>query len=209
MRPLLTAVGNPTTLTPTTCIAQATFEGDLLSHAQRKKHSTVLEALEVGQKMRAYRVLLTHFSQRYSKATQQLTPIDMILLPFPIGFTKVPEVEESHPISKRVCVAFDLMRITLRSLPWLPSLLSPMKSLFIDEAINIQTSMYILVSNSSGSQMKAVDKGDLAEEADGLAWLQDDIMADLDVGDLPPDAAPVFVSPSEPPANDRRIHVRF
>ena len=73
------------TLAPTLCVPQATFESDLLPHAQRKKHSTVLEALEVGQKMRAYRLLLTHFSQRYSKAPSYSTlicslPVSLFLL---------------------------------------------------------------------------------------------------------------------------------
>lgn len=59
--------------------------------------------------MRAYRLLLTHFSQRYHK---------------------LPELEEDHPARPRVIVAFDLMRFNLRGLPWLPFLVPPLQALF-------------------------------------------------------------------------------
>lgn len=46
-------------------IHEATFEDNLSDHAIRKRHSTVLEAIDVGLQMRAQFVVLTHFSQRY------------------------------------------------------------------------------------------------------------------------------------------------
>lgn len=51
----------------TVLIHEATFEDEMLSEAMAKKHSTVSEALGVGSLMRAKAVVLTHFSQRYSK----------------------------------------------------------------------------------------------------------------------------------------------
>ena len=52
-------------LDATILIHEATFEEDLLSEAEKKRHSTVTEALTVAKKMNAFRVILTHFSQRY------------------------------------------------------------------------------------------------------------------------------------------------
>jgi ribonuclease Z len=49
----------------TILIHEATFEDDLQSEAIKKRHSTVTEALTVAKKMNAFRVILTHFSQRY------------------------------------------------------------------------------------------------------------------------------------------------
>lgn len=43
------------------------MEDDLAWDAEIKRHCTVSEALNVGRNMRAKYVLLTHFSQRYSK----------------------------------------------------------------------------------------------------------------------------------------------
>ncbi|KAK3504812.1 hypothetical protein B0T13DRAFT_427061 [Neurospora crassa] len=48
-------------------IHECTFDDELVGEAKAKKHSTASEALDVGRKMGARRVLLTHFSQRYPK----------------------------------------------------------------------------------------------------------------------------------------------
>ncbi|KAH7632034.1 hypothetical protein B0T09DRAFT_113688 [Sordaria sp. MPI-SDFR-AT-0083] len=48
-------------------IHECTFDDELIGEARAKKHSTASEALDVGKKMGARRVLLTHFSQRYPK----------------------------------------------------------------------------------------------------------------------------------------------
>lgn len=53
----------------TILIHEATFEDDLQSEAIKKRHSTVIEALTVAKKMNAFRVILTHFSQRYPGST--------------------------------------------------------------------------------------------------------------------------------------------
>lgn len=49
-------------------IHECTFDDDMGSHARKKMHSTVGEALGVAREMKARRTLLTHFSQRYVKA---------------------------------------------------------------------------------------------------------------------------------------------
>ncbi|KAL2181203.1 beta-lactamase-like protein [Thermothelomyces heterothallicus CBS 202.75] len=48
-------------------VHECTFEDELAGDAAAKKHSTLSEALEVGRRMEARRILLTHFSQRYPK----------------------------------------------------------------------------------------------------------------------------------------------
>ncbi|KAF5026660.1 hypothetical protein F66182_1244 [Fusarium sp. NRRL 66182] len=49
-------------------VHECTFDDDMLSHAKKKGHSTIGEALGVAKKMKARRTLLTHFSQRYVKS---------------------------------------------------------------------------------------------------------------------------------------------
>lgn len=51
----------------TVLIHEATFQDDLSGSAIAKRHSTTAEALEVGRRMQARAILLTHFSQRYQK----------------------------------------------------------------------------------------------------------------------------------------------
>ena len=46
-------------------IHEATFDDDKADEAVLKRHSTTGEALEVARKMGAFRLVLTHFSQRY------------------------------------------------------------------------------------------------------------------------------------------------
>ena len=88
-------------------IHEATFETELEEHARQKRHSTVAEALDVAEHMEAYRVILTHFSQRYPK---------------------VPQIETDKWASARVAVAFDHMTVGLQMLPWLPFLLHPIQA---------------------------------------------------------------------------------
>lgn len=51
----------------TVLIHEATFDDEMKSDAEAKKHSTTSEAIGVGVAMGAKRIILTHFSQRYSK----------------------------------------------------------------------------------------------------------------------------------------------
>lgn len=51
----------------TLLIHEATFEDKFESHARAKRHSTISEAIEVGQQMGARHVILTHFSNRSPK----------------------------------------------------------------------------------------------------------------------------------------------
>ncbi|KAK0738614.1 hypothetical protein B0T18DRAFT_441288 [Schizothecium vesticola] len=70
-------------------IHECTFDSELQAEAVAKNHSTMAEALDVGRKMQAKRILLTHFSQRYPK---------------------MPIIDDTE---QTVLYAFDLMRIKL------------------------------------------------------------------------------------------------
>ena len=59
----LAAIGKGSTV----LVHEATFDDELQGDAKAKKHSTISEAVGVGVEMGARRIILTHFSQRYSK----------------------------------------------------------------------------------------------------------------------------------------------
>lgn len=92
----------------TLLIHEATFEPGLLHEAEKKKHSTTAEAMAVGKECNAYRVILTHFSQRYPKFPQGL------------GINGNGSEDSSSLLAG---VAFDGMRVPLALLPKLPRLL--------------------------------------------------------------------------------------
>lgn len=54
----------------TVLIHEATFQNDMVGSALAKRHSTAAEAIEVGRRMGARSIVLTHFSQRYQKVAQ-------------------------------------------------------------------------------------------------------------------------------------------
>ena len=103
----------------TLLIHEATFEDDLAEDAVKKRHSTTSEAIQLGVDANCYRVILTHFSQRYPKA-----PVfDGV-----IGAAKT----KNEDVSDRVGVAFDLMRVDFAALPRLPKLMPAVRALFPD-----------------------------------------------------------------------------
>ena len=71
-------------------IHEATMEDDLWEEAKAKMHCTTSQAIEIGKKMQAKHIILTHFSQRYAK------------LPRILG----------ENLGHNVGVAFDNMKVT-------------------------------------------------------------------------------------------------
>ncbi|THC94495.1 hypothetical protein EYZ11_006018 [Aspergillus tanneri] len=63
--PAFAAIGHGSTV----LIHEATFHDNMKGSAIAKRHSTTVEALEVGRLMEARAIILTHFSQRYQKFT--------------------------------------------------------------------------------------------------------------------------------------------
>ncbi|CAL1400324.1 unnamed protein product [Linum trigynum] len=94
----------------TVLIHEATFEDGLMEEAVARNHSTTKEAIEVGDSAGAYRIILTHFSQRYPK---------------------IPVFDDAH--MHKTCIAFDMMSVNLADLPVLPNVLPYLKLLFKDE----------------------------------------------------------------------------
>ncbi|XP_057967084.1 tRNase Z TRZ3, mitochondrial [Malania oleifera] len=91
----------------TVLIHEATFEEGMEEEAIEKNHSTTKEAIEVGASAGAYRIILTHFSQRYPK---------------------IPVFDEGH--MHKTCIAFDMMSINIADLPVLPKVIPYLKLLF-------------------------------------------------------------------------------
>ncbi|KAL1210963.1 tRNase Z TRZ3 [Cardamine amara subsp. amara] len=96
----------------TVLIHEATFEDALIEEALAKNHSTTKEAIDIGSSAGVYRIVLTHFSQRYPK---------------------IPVIDESH--MHNTCIAFDLMSINMADLQVLPKVLPYFKTLFKDEMV--------------------------------------------------------------------------
>ncbi|KAF0917529.1 hypothetical protein E2562_020907 [Oryza meyeriana var. granulata] len=96
----------------TVLIHEATFEDSMKDEAIARNHSTTKEAIAVGTSAGAYRIILTHFSQRYPK---------------------IPVFDEVD--MRKTCVAFDLMSVNLADLPVLPKVLPHLKLLFKDEMV--------------------------------------------------------------------------
>ncbi|PIA44311.1 hypothetical protein AQUCO_01700130v1 [Aquilegia coerulea] len=92
----------------TVLIHEATFEDGMEKDADAKNHSTTKQAIKVGDK--AYRIILSHFSQRYPK---------------------IPVFDETH--MHKTCIGFDLMSINIADLHVLPKILPYLKLLFRDK----------------------------------------------------------------------------
>ncbi|KAF8080760.1 hypothetical protein N665_0924s0025 [Sinapis alba] len=91
----------------TVLIHEATFEDALVEEAVAKNHSTTKEAIDVGSSAGVYRIILTHFSQRYPK---------------------IPVIDESH--MHNTCIGFDMMSINMADLHVLPKIVPYFKNLF-------------------------------------------------------------------------------
>lgn len=131
----------------TVLIHEATFEDDKAQEAVNKRHSTFSEAREVGRQMGAFRVILTHFSQRYPGVPQlepalpvasaiagsaiidnldaadsslALAPIHAEQPPKPMQTAAAAAAADALPPPPPV-LAFDFMQLALRDLLWAPA----------------------------------------------------------------------------------------
>lgn len=100
----------------TLAIHEATLEDDMHDEALDKLHCTTSEALQVcAEGMRAWRTILTHFSQRYPK---------------------IPRLDDgiAHKIYQgRAAIAFDFMCVDFTQLEDLPRVMMGVKECFLDE----------------------------------------------------------------------------
>lgn len=77
-------------------VHEATLEAGMEADAEKKKHTTTTQAIDIGEKAGVWRTVLTHFSPRY---------------------TKVADISDHHMDGKAL-VAFDHMRVRLSDLEW-------------------------------------------------------------------------------------------
>lgn len=89
-------------------IHEATMEDNLEKEAGIKMHSTISQAIDIGRRMNAKFVILTHFSQRYAK---------------------IPLMEGNI---ENVAVGFDNMEVSLNDLPMMHLMYEPLKVMFSD-----------------------------------------------------------------------------
>ena len=100
----------------TLLVHEATFDDSLQSEAVTKKHSTLTEAVQVSQEMKAKVMICTHFSQRYPKFSTAMI----------------------SDLSSRVAIAFDFMTVSImkaEELHSLQPLIHEMFSVFVDEEL--------------------------------------------------------------------------
>lgn len=103
----------------TLAIHEATFEDEMAEEAREKMHSTTSEALDIcGNKMGAWRTILTHFSQRYPK------------------IPKLDDKTMRKLYECRAAVAFDLMCVDLTQLEDLPKIMPAVRDCFPDEVVD-------------------------------------------------------------------------
>lgn len=100
-------------------IHEATMEDNLIKEAKLKYHSTVSQAIQMGEQMRSKFTLLTHFSQRYAA---------------------IPHLPENENNSKlhNVGVAYDNMLVSLSQLPLLPLMYPTLKLMFNKHYIELE-----------------------------------------------------------------------
>ena len=101
----------------TILIHEATFADDKTNMAREKKHSTVGQALQAADDMQAWRVIVTHLSQRYSKYMPELRTC--------VGGKELAS-------GARASAAFDGMCVRFSMLPFLPAL-TPALNAFMGE----------------------------------------------------------------------------
>ncbi|XP_018570801.1 ribonuclease Z, mitochondrial [Anoplophora glabripennis] len=90
-------------------IHEATMEDELAHEAVIKMHSTTSQAIDIGKRMNAKHILLTHFSQRYAK---------------------LPRFNDNF--AENVGIAFDNMQVRIDELPLVPHLYPALRLMFAE-----------------------------------------------------------------------------
>ncbi|KAK6061331.1 metallo-beta-lactamase domain protein [Cooperia oncophora] len=98
-------------------IHEATFEDGHEADALKKKHSTMGQAVEIGRKMKARNVILTHFSARYPK---------------------VPELPAYLEKAGNVGVAMDNLSVRFDQLGLVPKLIPIFREVYQEELFEIE-----------------------------------------------------------------------
>ena len=128
----LVAAGRDATI----LIHEATFDDERVADAVQKRHSTRGEALDVAERMGAYRTVLTHLSSRYrelheipgdSGRHRELHETPSQSSGHEASEASPREAPAEHPAARRSLTAFDLMAINLADLEGLPAHMAPLE----------------------------------------------------------------------------------
>uniref|UniRef100_A0AC35G7N0 Ribonuclease Z n=1 Tax=Panagrolaimus sp. PS1159 TaxID=55785 RepID=A0AC35G7N0_9BILA len=101
-------------------IHEATFDDDREIEAQKKKHSTMKQAVNVGKAMNAKHIILTHFSARYPKVPM------------------LPKYLDENGVG----IAMDNLVVSMDSLPKLSKLNEIWRIVYEEELFNIEARNY-------------------------------------------------------------------
>ncbi|KAI2626441.1 hypothetical protein GGR54DRAFT_590979 [Hypoxylon sp. NC1633] len=107
----------------TLLIHESTFDDELQGDAIAKKHSTMSEAIDIGRRMGARRIVLTHFSQRYQKV-----PVIEENFELPVEAAD----KDKAQLDEVILVAFDHMRVKLGDFRKAQAFLPALQKLFED-----------------------------------------------------------------------------
>lgn len=94
-------------------IHEATFRDEMAKNAETNMHCTIQEAVKVGKKMKCWRVILTHFSQRYNSLPIKEKDLSTI---------KETDSKYFDYLINNCVFAFDLMRLKVDELEYLPKM---------------------------------------------------------------------------------------
>lgn len=113
-------------------IHESSLDHELIEEAISKKHSTMIEAITVSKLMNCSKVILTHFSTRYSNKANLLIEDDQLvnlsnnLRAYLIKYGSTPNIfvndnkSNKKPIKEfedlQICFAFDMMNIRYNNL---------------------------------------------------------------------------------------------
>ncbi|KAI1768983.1 hypothetical protein GGR53DRAFT_475193 [Hypoxylon sp. FL1150] len=117
------AIGRGATL----LVHESTFDDELHGDAVAKRHSTMSEAVEVGRRMGARRILLTHFSQRYQKVPIVEDNPDL----WADAAAGEDDADKAR-LDEVILVAFDYMRVRLGDFRKAQAFLPALQKLFQD-----------------------------------------------------------------------------
>lgn len=107
----------------TLLIHESTFDDELKGDAIAKRHSTMSEAIGVGRRMGARRIMLTHFSQRYQKVP---------VFEESFGEEQGQGQGQGRKKDEVVLVAFDYMRVRIGDFRKAQAFLPAVQKLFED-----------------------------------------------------------------------------
>ncbi|KAI1325207.1 beta-lactamase-like protein [Xylariaceae sp. FL0255] len=110
----------------TVLIHESTFDDEMKGDAIAKKHSTMSEAIDVGRRMGARRIVLTHFSQRYQK-------LPIMEENFKVQEPEVNDNDVAKKVDEVILVAFDCMRVKIGDFRKAQAFLPAVQKLLEDE----------------------------------------------------------------------------